>query len=263
VAAVIIAPWSTRFHGPGLEEGPEATWDALGRPPARRVEIDLEAEHHAALSEGLPRLAAAVAESVEPGQPPVALLGECTLTAGVAAPLRAANPGLSLVWIDAHGDLNTPETTPSGFLGGMPFAVLVGWCHDDLRAAGGLDPPLEESHAALVGARDLDPGERQSLDGSEIHEAAGVADALAVLPDGPLWLHLDGDVLDPSVAPNTDFPAPGGWSAERLGRELDALASSGRLVGISVCCGNPRRDPEGRGARALAGALAPLVPGAS
>jgi arginase len=261
MAPLIVAPWSTQFHGPGLEEGPEATWEALGRPAARRVAMDLEAEHHAALAEGLPRLAAAVAEADRPGEPPVVLVGECTLTAGVAAPLRSAHPGLSLVWIDAHGDLNTPETTPSGFLGGMPFATLLGWCHADLREAGGLEPPFEEARAALVGARDLDPGERAALDESSVHEAAGVADALEALPDGPLWLHLDGDVLDPSVAPNTDFPAQGGWSAERLSAELDALAATGRLVGISVCCGNPRRDPERRGARALAGALAPLVPG--
>jgi arginase len=225
--------------------------------------MDLEAEHHAALADGLPRLAAAVAEADEAGQRPVALLGECTLTPAVAGALRAAHPELSLVWIDAHGDLNTPETTPSGFLGGMPFATLLGWCHDDLRDAAGLDPPFEEERAALVGARDLDPGERDALDRSDVQEAARVADALRALPDGPLWLHLDGDVLDPSVAPNTDFPAPGGWSAERLGVELDALASTRRLVGISVCCGNPRRDPEGRGARALSGALAPLLRGSS
>ncbi len=250
-------PWSSRFHGPGMEEGPAAVAAALGIDAAEHVELDIDTPPPEALIAGLPRLCDAIAGA---GPVPLALLGECTLAPAVTAGLRRAHPDLVLVWIDAHGDLNTPATSPSGFLGGMPFAILLGWCHEPLRVAAGLDPALPEASAALVGARDLDPGERDAIEGSQLVVADDVAAALAALPAGaPIHLHLDGDVLDPADAPGVDFPAPGGWSGERLVAEVAALAATGRVVGVSVCCGNPRRDPDGRSARAYARALQPLI----
>jgi len=249
--------WSSRFHGPGMEEGPAAVAAALGVDDAEAVALDLQAPATDALVAGLPGVRAAVAGA---GPMPLALLGECTLTPAVTAGLRDAHPDLVLVWLDAHGDLNTPDTSPSGFLGGMPFAILLGWCHEPLRAAAGLDPPLPEARAALVGARDLDPGEQAAIARSGLVVADGVAGALAALPDdAPIHVHLDGDVLDPAAAPGVDFPAPGGWSTERLTAEVAALAATGRVAGVSVCCGNPRRDPDGRSARAYARALQPLL----
>jgi arginase len=257
VTVVIQAGWSSRFHGPGMEEGPAAVAAALGVTGAQVVDIDLEAPPVDALVAGLPGLHAAVAGAA--GRP-LALLGECTLAPAVVAGMREASPDLVLVWIDAHGDLNTPQTSPSGFLGGMPFAILLGWCHDELRRAAGLDPALPEARAALVGSRDLDPGERAAIDRSQLVVADDVAAALAALPAGaPVHLHLDGDVLDPAVAPGVDFPAADGWSGARLDGEVAALAATGRVVGVSVCCGNPRRDPDGRSARAYARALQPLL----
>jgi arginase len=240
-----------------MEEGPAAVAAALGVDDAEQVEIALEAPPVEALIAGLPGVRAAVARA---GGTPLALLGECTLAPAVTAGLRDAHPGLVLVWVDAHGDLNTPATSPSGFLGGMPFAILLGWCHEPLRQAAGLEPALPEARAALVGARDLDPGERDAIARSRLVVVDDVAAALAALPAGaPVHLHLDGDVLDPADAPGVDFPAPGGWNGERLVDEVAALAATGRVVGVSVCCGNPRRDPDGRSARAYARALGPLI----
>ena len=258
MSAVVQVPWCSRFHGAGMEDGPAAVAAALGADGVTTVELDMEAPPEDALAAGLGDIRAAVADA---GRDPLVLLGECTLTPAVTAGLRAADPDLVLVWVDAHGDLNTPETSPSGFLGGMPFAVLLGWCHDRLRRAAGLDPALPEPRAALVGARDLDPGEQAAIERSQLVVADDVAAALAGLPaDAPIHLHLDGDVLDPADAPGVDFPAPGGWSGERLDAEMAALAATGRVVGVSVCCGNPRRDPDGRGARAYARALRPFHP---
>ncbi|HEY7258852.1 MAG TPA: arginase family protein [Gaiellales bacterium] len=253
---VVVAPWSSRFHGPGMEEGPGAVAAALGSDGGEWVDFDLDVPPEEGLARGLPALSAAV--EAAPG--PLALLGECTLAPAVVAGLRAANPGLALVWIDAHGDLNTPATTPSGFLGGMPFAILLGWCHDELRSAAGLEPPLREERAALVGARDLDPGEEDAIARSRLVVSDDVAGALAGLPaDAPLHVHLDGDVLDPEDSPGVDFPAPGGWRLPRLVDEMAALAATGRVAGVSLCCGNPRRDPDGRSAAAYAAALAPML----
>jgi arginase len=199
----------------------------------------------------LPELLAAGREAVAAGTP-VAIVGECTLVPALLAAVRERHPGVALVWIDAHGDLNTPETTPSGFLGGMPFAQLLGWCFDDWRRQAGLEPPLPEQLAVLVGGRDLDPGERANVDRSQLHESDDAAGALAALPaDAPLYVHVDTDVLDPSLTPDAGFPAPGGWSVERLGEELATLAASGRVVAVSICpSAPPALDAE---------ALAPLV----
>ena len=101
---LVLAPWSSRFHGPGMEEVPDAVAAALGGDGGERVAFDLDAPPEEGLARGLPGLTAAVARA----HGPLALLGECTLAASVVAGLRAAHPGLALVWIDAHGDLNTP-----------------------------------------------------------------------------------------------------------------------------------------------------------
>ena len=257
MTALIAVPWSSRFHGPGMEEGPGAVARALGADGVRSVALDLDADPEDALAAGLPDVRAAVAGA---DGVPLALLGECTLVPAVTAALRDAHPDLVLVWVDAHGDLNTPETTPSGFLGGMPFAILLGWCKDRLRASAGLDPALPEARAALVGARDLDPGERAAIAASALVVADDVAGALAALPAGaPIHVHLDGDVLDPEDSPGVDFPAPGGWRSPHLDAEMAALAATGRVVGVSLCCGNPRRDPDGRSAQAYARALQPFL----
>ena len=81
----------------------------------------------------------------------------------------------------------------------MPFAELLGWCFDDWRRLAGLEPPLPEERAVLVGGRDLDPGERENVDRSNLHESDDAAGALAALPpDAPLYVHVDTDVLDPA-----------------------------------------------------------------
>jgi arginase len=253
---MLAVPWSTRFHGPGLEDGPGALAEALGAAPDR-IDLPFDIAPVDALRDGLPQIADAVAAMDD--ERPVVLLGECTLAPAIAAGMRRRVGANALVWLDAHGDLNTPETTPSGFLGGMPFAILLGWCFDDLRTATGLDPPVPVGDAALVGARDLDPGERDAIARTGLVSAGSCAEALARLGELPVWVHLDGDVLDPGVAPGADFPAPGGWSGGRLLDECRTLAATGRIAGISVCCGNPRRDPERRGFAVLAEAVRVLA----
>jgi arginase len=199
----------------------------------------------------LPQMLAASRNAAAAGTP-VVVMSECTLVPPVLAAVRGRHPDVALVWIDAHGDLNTPATTPSGFIGGMPFAQLLGWCFDDWRRLAGLEPPLPEQRAVLVGGRDLDPGERENVDRSRLHESDEVLGALAALPsDAPLYVHVDTDVLDPSLTPDAGFPAPGGWSVERMRSEVAALGASGRVVALSICpSAPPALDAEG---------LAPLV----
>jgi arginase len=246
---MLLAPWTSRFRGRlGMEQGPGVLAAALG---GTADEIDVTPGEPA--GDAILKVADAVAAE---DRRPLALLGECTLAPAMAAALQRRYDDLAVIWLDAHGDLNTPETSPSGFLGGMPFAILLGWCHPELRPG----PPLPVERAALVGARDLDPGEIEAIDRTGLAWTADVAGALAALPDdAPLWVHLDGDVLDPADAPGVDFPAPGGWSAARLVDECATLAATGRVVAVSVCCGNPELDPDGIGARHYAAAVRALV----
>src|SRR3954466_2700881 len=199
----------------------------------------------------LPRMLAESRRAVAAGTP-IVVMSECTLVPPVLAAVRERHPDVALVWIDAHGDLNTPETTPSGFLGGMPFAELLGWCFDDWRRLAGLDPPLPEERAVLAGGRDLDPGERESVNRSRVHESDDAAGALSAPPaDAPLYVHVDTDVLDPSLTPDAGCPAAGAWSVERMRAEVGTLGGSGRVVALSICpSAPPALDAEG---------LAPLV----
>ena len=238
---------------------PEAVLAVLGDSgEAVRVPFDMDAPPIEALQAGLPGLADLVEERAD--ETPIVLVGECTLAPAVIAGMRRRHPGIALVWIDAHGDLNTPETTPSGFLGGMPFAVILGWALPEVAAAAGLGEPVPVERAVLVDGRDLDPGERANVERSGLARVDDVAAALEVLPpDVPLHVHLDTDVVDPEALPGMDFPAPDGWSVEQMLDECSALAATGRIVGISVCGGNARRDDGGAAARAAADGIHALL----
>ena len=140
----------------------------------------------------------------------------------------------------------------------MPFAVLLGWCHEELRPAPA-SPALPETRAALVGARDLDPGEA-GVERSGLASSPASPTALAALPDGgAAEVHLDGDVLDPAARPASTSRRPAAGRRSACWTSA-AARGTGRIVGVSVCCGNPSGDPDGRGAQAYAAAVRALLP---
>lgn len=166
------------------------------------------------LKSARPVLEAARAE-VEAGTR-VFVAGHCNLAITTLPALAAAHPGLRVAWFDAHPDFNTPQSSGSGFLGGMPLAAACGvW-------DAGYDGTLDPSHVHLMGARDVDPGERQLLDAHGVHETPP--------EDGPVFVHLDLDVLDPSLMPAA-FGVSGGWGWEELEASLSELPD---LIGIEV-----------------------------
>ena len=128
-------------------------------------------------------------------------------------------PGVRFLWIDAHGDFNTPETTPSGFLGGMCLGAACG------RWDAGWPDTIDPSAVSFLGVRDLDPGERLEV------EAAGIG--TGVPADGPVYVHLDVDGLDPTVL-TVQYPVLGGLQADEVRSVLAGLVAAGRLVGIEV-----------------------------
>jgi arginase len=261
----VLACFSYGFFNPGLEEGPPALADALLGPGTPRVDVPFAPGlgDDAALRRGLPLVAAAVRESTDP--PTLAILGECTIAPAVLAGVqqRLATRSVGCIWVDAHGDLNTPETSPSGIIGGMGLAAICGrWSDSWLQVASGVEP-IPPELAVLVGARELDPGEADFVASSRINVADDVRGAIRMLPpDVPLHLHLDLDVMDVAVNPAIDLPVAGGWGAEKVRDGVAAVVETGRAAAISVMWGIPARDtPDGVGLRACVDALEPLLHG--
>jgi arginase len=180
-------------------------------------------------------LAAAVAGEAGSGGRPVVLSGDCMTALGTMSGLQRAGVEAGIVWFDAHGDVQTPETTTSGYLAGMVLRLLVGYRPELIAARLGLRA-VPERQVTLVGARDLDPPEVSYLAGAEIRRCeVGELDA-AHLPGGPLYVHLDLDVIDPAQLPGLRFPAPGGPGPAQLAGALDVLRRTGRVAAIGVAC---------------------------
>lgn len=194
-------------------------------------------------------LAGWTANITQVGDVPVSVAGDCCAFLGMAAGLQRAGLAPTLVWLDAHGDFNTWETTPSGFLGGMPLAMAVGRGEQTLLQGLGMTP-LAEKRVILSDARDLDPGERQAVEESDVSHLPDVAQIPGALPAGPLHVHFDVDVLNLQDVPAVSYPAEGGPTAAVLRPVLAHLRASGRVAAVSFSAWNPALDPDGH-SRAL------------
>ena len=163
--------------------------------------------------------AAAIDRAFADGAMPVLTASDCSICIATLPTVVAHVPDVHVAWLDAHGDFNTPGTTPSGFLGGMCLAAACGrW---DAGWPGSLDP----ARVHMLGVRDLDPGEQEEA------EAAGLS---AEVPEGvSLYVHLDADVLDPSVMA-AQFAVPEGWDERRLRAQLAELAAGCEIVGVEI-----------------------------
>jgi arginase family enzyme len=200
------------------------------------------------LRDARPVLEAAAAALAEPA--PVLVAAQCSIALATLPVLAARDPGAVVVWLDAHGDFNTPATSASGYLGGMPLAAACGlW---DAGHGAGLDP----ARVVLSDARDLDPAERAALDRAGVRRVAPAKVAAAVR-GRRVFLHLDLDILDPSVMAAA-VPAPGGLTLDELAGVLRGLAGAATVVGVQVTA---FEDPEPeRLAGPLAEAIRPVLP---
>jgi arginase len=177
--------------------------------------------------------AAALANTGGRGGRLVVLTGDCTISLGIVAGLQRAGADPGIVWFDAHGDVQTPETTASGYLGGMPLRLLTGYRPELIAARLGLRP-VPEHRILLAGARDLDPPEVTYLAGAAIRRRE-VAD-LGDLPEGSLYVHVDLDVIDAAGLPGLRYPVPGGPDAARLADALRMLLATGQVAALGIAC---------------------------
>jgi arginase len=201
-------------------------------------------------------VADAVADAARRGERPVVVSGDCTTALGTVAGLQRAGSVAGIVWFDAHGDVQTLETTASGYLGGLPLRLLVGYRPELIAARLGLRP-VPERQALLVGARDLDPPEVSYLEGAAIRQAE-IADLdRASLPEGPLYLHVDLDVIDSAAVPGLRYPAPGGPSPGEVADAVRWVLGTGRVAAVGLACTwHPGNDAAARVGPHLAAAIA-------
>ena len=211
---------SDRTDGAG--KGAEALARALGGRVVGEATPGAPRDWSEDLPDSRPVLEAAAAEvsaALDQGELPLLTASDCTICIASLPTAARRIPGLQVLWFDAHGDFNTPDSTPSGFLGGMCLAAACG------RWDAGWPDTVDPSAVSFVGVRDLDPAERVEV------ERAGVGEG--VPDDGPVFVHLDVDVLDPSVM-NAQFPVPGGLAPDEVRDVLARLVAEGRLVGLEV-----------------------------
>lgn len=209
-------------------------------------------------------LALAVRSAAWQSRLPVALVGNCLASLGVVAGLGSGRIGV--LWLDAHGDHHTPESTRSGFLDGMALAALTGRCWAGMTAAIPGFRPVDPGDVVLVGARDLDGGEGEALDSAGVVRVA--AGGLAGLPGAldrlrervdRLYLHLDLDVLDPAVGRANAFAAEGGLGAPELERVMHMARERFRVAGVALSAYDPEHDPAGAIVSAAGTALLELL----
>jgi arginase len=222
---------------------PEAT--ASGDPQARFL---------AQIKEACERIARRVSAVTSDGALPIVLGGDHSIALGTLGGLAATHGAGGVLWFDAHGDLNTPETTPSGNVHGMPLAAALGLANDAFASNAWPLPAVKPEHVFLIGVRSLDDGERElvrrlgvstmtDLDRRGVEPV--VREALERVADAAfVHVSLDMDVVDPDVAPGVGTPVRGGLSYREAHLAMEIVAESGLLGSMDVVEVNPILDRE-------------------
>jgi arginase len=197
--------------------------------------------------------------ALEKGGMPLVLGGDHSLAAGSVAAtadyVRRSGGRIGLIWVDAHGDMNTPASSTSGNVHGMPLASLLGSEPAELARIGGFSPKVLPANTVLVGIRNLDEREKEIVRGSGVHvftmkdiDRAGVATviekALALAGEGTSGVHVsfDMDVCDPTIAPGVGTPVKGGLDYREAHTVMEIIADSGLLRALDLVEVNPILD---------------------
>jgi arginase len=253
-ARVLVVPYVVGREADGMGAGPLALMEpaaaALATDDVRRIALSEPRTTEVAACFDLNRqLAAEVARAHADGVLPVVLTGNCHSQQAVLA--GVGTEGAGLVWLDCHGDFNTPETTETGYFDGYGLAMIVGDCWQTLCATVPGFAPLPEDRILLAGVRDVEPGERERLDRSAIHRLdAGDIGRLPALLDRlaaqRISLHVDLDVLDPAQGRANEFAVPPGIVADELVAAVRTVARDCELAAVTLSAYDPSYDADGR-----------------
>lgn len=224
---------------------------------------DPDARYSKAIARTCNRLHDVAVAAKERGAVPVFLGGDHSIAmgtvAGVASHYRARGERLGLIWFDAHTDMNTPSTSPSGNVHGMPLAALLGQGRPELVEIGGEGPKVDVANVVIIGARDVDRRERELVAESGVKvfsmkeiDQLGMAEvtrrAIEIASDGTAGFHLSFDIdgLDPEVAPGVGTPVRGGINYREAHLFMELVADSKSMVSMDVVELNPIRDQGNR-----------------
>lgn len=257
------------LHRTGLHDALRATLAGTVVPPPYVADRDpaLNVRNPYAIASYSVALADAIEPLLEGPRFPLVLGGDCSILIGAALALRRKGR-FGLIYLDAHSDCQTPESSETGGVAGMPLAIATGQGPDLLAKLEDRSPYIAESDVVLVGCRDLFDvmgAEEKWVEGTGIRVrdleevrhlgpervAASVLEHLVNAGVEGAWIHLDVDVLDPTIMPAVDSPDPGGLSASELSRLLMPLMHSTLVRGMQVTIYDPERDPDGRAAELL------------
>lgn len=205
------------------------------------------------------RLRLRVRRSLEHGEIPIVLGGDHSIAigtvAGVAEHFRNRQQKVGLIWVDAHADMNTPDSSPSGNIHGMPLASLLGMGDPQLVQMGGFWPKVEPRHVCLIGIRDIDAVERENVKKSGIHAytmrdvdergmRAIMQESIGYVTDGTEGFHVsfDLDGMDPRDVPGTGTPVKGGISWREANLLMEMVSDTGKMTSLEVAELNPILD---------------------
>ncbi len=269
-AAALYRRGLVRRLGAGVSWGRAVVARSRRAPSEWRVD-----ERLAIVEEFSHRLARRVSERLHAGVRPLVIGGDHSCAIGTwSGVAEVVGPGrLGLLWIDAHLDAHTPGSSASRMPHGMPLAALLGQGPPGLTRIAGTAPVLDRRRVVVLGARSWEPAEARRLsdlgvrviDAAEIHDrglAACLEQALAQVRGHPVlpWgLSLDVDAIDPSEAPATGTPVPGGLSLEALSRGLAGVGNAPGLQALELAEYNPRLDPDCATADRLAALMAAML----
>jgi arginase len=179
------------------------------------------------------------ADAVAQANRPLVLAGDCLTALGLVAGLQRRRHDVSVIWLDAHGDFNTPAISASGYLAGMSLAMLSGRAPEPICEPLGLRPVPDE-HAVLIGARDLDPAERDALEASRVlrlpADPGAVRTALTQLSADGVYLHIDVDIIDGEDLPGLRFPTDAGPSFSVVEECLAQIVDAAPPIAACIAC---------------------------
>jgi arginase len=224
---LIVTPWHLDEHIPAFPVPAGAAETICPTLPAGPVPARMSLLHQA------------VGDAVARAARPLLLSGDCPTGLGAVAGLQRRYHDLAALWLDAHGDFNTPAISISGYLGGMALAMLTGRTPELFGDALGLRP-VADTDVVLADARDLDPAERDALTVSQVRrvpaDPAAITAALGGLGRTPVYLHLDIDIIDSAQLPGARFPSGPGPSLAQIEECLAAACAAADVIAACIVC---------------------------
>jgi arginase len=223
----------------------------------------VEARYLPQIAQTCERLAELVEKAADEGSAPLVLGGDHSVAmgtvSGMARHFRKAQLKMGLLWIDAHADMNTPATSPSGNVHGMPLACLIGLGPNELTHIGGYAPAVEPGSVALIGLRSVDDVERFNVRGAGVHPftmrdidelgmVAVIKEAINIVTAGTAGFHLslDMDAIDPREAPGVGTPVRGGITYREAHLAMELICDSGGMMSMEIVEVNPVLDEANR-----------------